>query len=62
MAEVEEAVKGEDREVITQKTSDLYAAAQPIQKAKEPPADATTDTPPADDGVVDVDATEVKKD
>ena len=62
IADVEEAVKGEDKEAITQKTSDLYSAAQPIQKAKEPPADATTDTPTADDGVVDVDATEVKKD
>ena len=62
ITDVEEAVKGEDKEAITQKTSDLYSAAQPIQKAKEPPADATTDTPTADDGVVDVDATEVKKD
>jgi molecular chaperone DnaK len=61
IADVEEAVKGEDKEAITQKTSDLYSAAQPIQKAKEPPADATTDTPTADDGVVDVDAKEVDK-
>ena len=62
IADLEEAVKGEDKEVITQKTSDLYAASQPIQKAKEPPAEADTATPPADDGVVDVDAKEVKKD
>jgi len=62
IADVEEAVKGEDKEVITQKTSDLYAASQPIQKAKEPPAEADTATPPADEGVVDVDAKEVKKD
>jgi molecular chaperone DnaK len=62
IADVEEAVKGEDKEAITQKTSDLYAASQPIQKAKEPPAEADTDTPPADEGVVDVDAKEVKKD
>jgi molecular chaperone DnaK len=60
IADVEEAVKGEDKEVITQKTSDLYAASQPIQKAKEPAKE--TATPPTDDGVVDVDATEVKKD
>jgi molecular chaperone DnaK len=61
IADVEEAVKGDDRDAITQKTSDLYAAAQPIQKAKEPPADATTETTASDDGVVDVDAKEVDK-
>jgi molecular chaperone DnaK len=61
LTEIEEAIKGDDKDVITQKTSDLYAASQPIQKAKETKAE-TTSTSSADDGVVDVDATEVKKD
>ena len=61
LTEVEEAIKGDDKDVITQKTSDLYAASQPIQKAKETTAE-TTSTSSTDDGVVDVDATEVKKD
>jgi molecular chaperone DnaK len=61
LTEVEEAIKGDDKDAITQKTSDLYAASQPIQKAKETTAE-TTSTSSTDDGVVDVDATEVKKD
>jgi len=62
LTEVEEAINGDDKDVITQKTSDLYAAAQPIQKAKEPKADESPTSDKKDDGIVDVEATEVKKD
>ena len=55
---VEEAIKSNDKEAMTQKLSDLFVAAQIITEAKS----KTTDVPPKDDGVVDAEFTEVKKD
>jgi molecular chaperone DnaK len=54
---VEEAIKGTDKDVITQKLSDLFVAAQIITENK-----TTTEEPKKDDGVVDAEFTEVKKD
>jgi molecular chaperone DnaK len=54
---VEEALKGTDKDVITQKLSDLFVAAQIITENK-----TTTEEPKKDDGVVDAEFTEVKKD
>jgi molecular chaperone DnaK len=43
VAAVEEAVKGEDVEAITQATSELFVAAQPILAAKTKAAETTTE-------------------
>ena len=53
---VEEAIKGDDKDVITQKVSDLFAASQVIQKAKT----AQTEQPKVDDNIVDAEFTEAK--
>jgi molecular chaperone DnaK len=52
---VEEAIKGNDKDVITQKISDLYAASNPIVQAKAPKEDK-----PQDPNVVDAEFTETK--
>ena len=54
---LEEAIKGADKDAITQKTSDLMAAIQPLQQAMAP---APESKPGDDDNVIDADATEVK--
>ena len=59
---LEETAKGENKEEIIQKNSELIAAANPIHAAriaKETDA-ATPSSTPKDDGVVDAEATEVK--
>jgi molecular chaperone DnaK len=56
---LEQAIKGNDKEEITQKLSDLYAAGVVLQEAAT--KQATTESK-ADDGVVDAEFTEVKKD
>ena len=53
---VEEAIKGNDKEVITQKVSDLAAASQIIQQAK-----AQAEAKPNDPNVVDAEFTEETK-
>jgi molecular chaperone DnaK len=53
---VHEAVKGDDKDVITQKVSDLAVAAQTVQQAKST-KDAETQTT-AEDDVVDAEFTE----
>lgn len=53
---VEEAIKGDNKDVITQKVSDLFAASQVIQQAKT----AQTDQPKSDDNIVDAEFTEAK--
>ena len=55
--DLEEAIKGTDKDAITQKTSDLTAAMQPLQQAMAP---APESKPGDDDNVIDADATEVK--
>ena len=52
---LEEAIKGNDKDVITQKISDLYAASNPIVQAKAPKEDK-----PQDPNVVDAEFTETK--
>ena len=52
-----EAVKGDDKDIIVQKTSDLAVAIQPILAAKT--AEATTSS--SDNDVVDAEFTETKK-
>jgi molecular chaperone DnaK len=52
-----EAVKGDDKDIIVQKTSDLAVAIQPILAAKT--AEATTSS--SDNDVVDAEFTEAKK-
>ena len=60
---IDEAVKGNDKDLITQKLSDLFAAGQIITEAKvEPTANQSTEQPKQDDNVVDATFTEVKKD
>ena len=56
---LEEAIKGSDKEVITQKISDLLAESQVIANLKNT---QQTEEAPADAGVVDAEFTEVKKD
>jgi molecular chaperone DnaK len=58
IADLEEAMKGTDKDAITQKLSDLFAAEQILTEAMTKPAPET----PKDEGVVDADFTEVKKD
>jgi molecular chaperone DnaK len=55
---VEEAIKNNDKEVMTQQLSDLFMASQIITEAK---SKTTTQEPKQDDGVVDAEFTEVKK-
>jgi molecular chaperone DnaK len=55
---VEEAIKGSDKEVITQKVSDLAAASQIIQEAKAKQAEAK---PSDDPNVVDAEFTTESK-
>jgi molecular chaperone DnaK len=62
---VEEAVKGTDKDAITQALSDLSAAGQPVMTAKQQmqeseSAAAESDRPAKDDTVVDADFTEKK--
>jgi molecular chaperone DnaK len=45
---VNEALAGEDKDVITQKLSDLFAAAQPIMEAKNKKAEAAKNETPVD--------------
>jgi molecular chaperone DnaK len=45
---VDEAVKGTDKEAITQKVSDLFAAAQPLMEAKAQPQQETGDSDTVD--------------
>ena len=45
---VDEAVKGTDKEAITQKVSDLFAAAQPLMEAKAQPQPETGDSDTVD--------------
>jgi molecular chaperone DnaK len=52
---LEEAIKGGDKDAITQKVSDLYAASNPIVQAKAPKEDK-----PQDPNVVDAEFTEAK--
>jgi molecular chaperone DnaK len=52
---LEEAIKGNDKDIITQKISDLYAASNPIVQAKVPKEDK-----PQDPNVVDAEFTETK--
>jgi molecular chaperone DnaK len=59
ITDLESAVKGTDKELITQKLSDLFAAEQILTEAINK---TTTEQPKAEDGVVDADFTEVKKD
>jgi molecular chaperone DnaK len=54
---LEEAIKGSDKDAITQKVSDLAATLQPLQQAMAP---APESKPGDDDNVIDADATEVK--
>ena len=58
IADLEEAMKGTDKDAITQKLSELFAAEQILTEAMNKPAPET----PKDEGVVDADFTEVKKD
>jgi molecular chaperone DnaK len=55
---VEEAVKGTDRDAITQVASDMIAASQAIWEAKQPAAES--DSKPNTDDVVDAEFTEKK--
>jgi molecular chaperone DnaK len=55
--DLETAIAGSDKEAITQKLSDLIVAEQILTEATKTTAEA-----PKDDGVVDADFTEVKKD
>jgi molecular chaperone DnaK len=55
---VEEAIKNNDKEAMTQKLSDLFVASQIITEAK---SKTTTQEPKKDDSVVDAEFTEVKK-
>ena len=57
--DLEVAIKGADKDAITQKASDLVAAIQPLQQAMTPPP-AQESKPGDDDNIVDADATEVK--
>jgi molecular chaperone DnaK len=59
---VEEAIKGDDKDAITQAVSELSAVGQPIINAKQQaqesaPSSAESDKP-ADDNVVDAEFTE----
>jgi molecular chaperone DnaK len=60
-SELEEAIKGSDKDAITQKLSDLHAAEQILTEAVSK-ANTTTTESSKDDGVVDADFTEIKKD
>jgi len=60
-SDLEDAIKGSDKDVITQKLSDLHAAEQILTEAINKTNTTTAETP-KDDGVVDADFTEVKKD
>jgi molecular chaperone DnaK len=57
ITDVETAIKGDDRDAITQKVSDLHAAAQPIQTAKASKSENKDNS----DDVIDAEATEVEK-
>jgi molecular chaperone DnaK len=60
---VEEALAGNNKDLITEKLSELYVAGQILAEAKvTPTADTTTEQPKKDENVVDADFTEVKKD
>jgi len=60
-SDLEDAIKGSDKDVITQKLSDLHAAEQILTEAINKTNTTTAETP-KDDGVVDADFTEIKKD
>jgi molecular chaperone DnaK len=57
--DLEAAIKGTDKDAITQKASDLAAAIQPLQQAMAPQPSPETKSGD-DDNIVDADATEVK--
>lgn len=57
ISDLESAVEGTDKEIIQQKTSDLFAAAQVIQKAKTAANEQTTKSKKNDD-VVDAEFSE----
>ena len=57
IAALEEAIKGEDKDAITQKTSDLFAATNPIVQAR---AKQQQPEQPNDPNVVDAEFTEQK--
>jgi molecular chaperone DnaK len=61
IADLEAAVKGDDKEAITKCMSDLFTAAIPLMEAKNKQAAAEpAATAAADDGVVDAEFTETK--
>ena len=59
---LEEAIKGSDKDAITQALSELMVSGQPVFTAKNPKEDtveSSTDSKPADDdNIVDADFTE----
>jgi molecular chaperone DnaK len=61
---VEDAAKGEDKEAIDAAIPKMFEALGPLMTAMNPPAPdgSAPETPKADDGVVDAEFTEVKKD
>jgi len=61
---VEDAAKGEDKEAIDAAIPKMFEALGPLMTAMNPPApDASTpEAPKTDDGIVDAEFTEVKKD
>jgi molecular chaperone DnaK len=57
---VELAIKGDDKDAITQKISDLAAASQVVMQAKAKQAEPKADEPAQDPNVVDAEFTEAK--
>jgi molecular chaperone DnaK len=57
---VEEAIKGDDKDAITQKISDLAAASQVVMQAKAKQAEPKAEEPAQDPNVVDAEFTEAK--
>jgi molecular chaperone DnaK len=57
---VEEAIKGDDKDAITQKLSDLAAASQVVMQAKAKQEEPKADEPAQDPNVVDAEFTEAK--
>jgi molecular chaperone DnaK len=59
---LEQAIKGNDKDQITEKTSELIVAGQILAEAKVTPTTTDSQEPKTDDTVVDAEFTEVKKD
>jgi molecular chaperone DnaK len=59
---LEQAIKGNDKDQITEKTSELIVAGQILAEAKVTPTTTNSQEPKKDDTVVDAEFTEVKKD